>query len=162
MSHRLVTLGVAATAFVALTTACSSGSGAGRDTNTSAAHHAGPVATSTAGASPARSGSGSTGEDAWCAEVEAHGDAVLKGQQDGVAPDPQTARLLVGDAPGAIRDDVQTLVDYETTVAAGRTTGPGVDHFFQSSTHLATWIQAHCPTLAAQLYPVAVSASATS
>jgi hypothetical protein len=154
---------IAASVLAAVTlAACSSGGSGAR--SSSAPNATGP-STSVAGRAQATAaGTAAPGgpnknanNNAWCREVDNDAATMLNGRPDPTAPltaqEKQTVQRFAADAPGGIRGDVQTLVDYEFAEAAGKTSDPSAAHIFTSTTHVMQWLQTNCPSLFHKLNP---------
>jgi hypothetical protein len=100
-------------------------------------------------------GGGGSNANAWCAELDKAGPAVITaGNPNALPPDWQAkAEALAADAPDDIRPDVETIIKADEQIINGNPNADGTQAFLVAGEHLVRWLGANCPGLLQKYNP---------
>jgi hypothetical protein len=150
----------AATGLVLCSTACSSSKGGTGSFNVAPPHGSVAVGGKTSTGAPATStapvlGGGGNSADAWCAELDKDGPAVITaGDPNSLPPDWQAkADQLAADAPDDIRPDVETVIKTDEAIINGNANADSTPAFLTAGEHLVKWLGTNCPGLLQKYNP---------
>jgi hypothetical protein len=153
----------AATGLVLCAAACSSsstGSGAAGGHPTSPAL-TGPASVAASSAAASTAHGGGADSNAWCAELDKAGPAVISaGNPSSLPPGwQQKADQLAADAPAEIRSDVQIVIKQDEKIIQGDANADQTPEFLKAGQHLVQWLGQNCPGLLQKYNPGLPSAT---
>lgn len=149
----------AATGLVLCSAACSNSKGSTGSFNVAPRHGSVAAGGSTTSGAPVTTGNpvlgGGTNANAWCAELDKDGPAVISaGNPNALPPDWQAkAEALAADAPDDIRPDVQTIVKADEAIINGNPNADSTQAFLTAGAHLVHWLSTNCPGLLQKYNP---------
>jgi hypothetical protein len=149
----------AATGLVLCSAACSSSTGGSGTLSRPPAAGGGTTAGTSSAGAPAGSTPvvGGSGKDAnaWCAELDQAGPAVIAAGDPGALPPNWQAKAeaLAADAPADIRPDVVTLIKGDEKIINGDANGDTTPEFLAAGRHVVQWLGKNCPGLLQKYNP---------